>query len=146
MHIYARAHSHTRPNTLSHAKHIFIGTRTCARTSAQFALSYKSLFFFVLFFLHFVLLFGACTLTASCCSKARKPVTSKLLKLRWPVSLNANRPSYTHMHEHTRLPLPGPLCSHCLLRYWTVEGGERKKAMWKESRFERIDSKQVIQR
>lgn len=119
MHIYARAHSHIQPNTLSHAKHILIGTRTCAQTSAQFTLCYKSLFFFVFFLFFFTCcaLIFAHTLTASCCSTAQKPITSELPKPRWPVSLNANHPSYTHMHEHTRLPVPGPLCSHCLPQY-----------------------------
>lgn len=148
MHIYARAHSHTHANTLSHAKHIFIGMRTCAQTSAQFALCYKSLFFFFcfLFFLRAVLLFCTHTFKASCCSTAQKPVTSELLKLRWPVSLNANHPSYTHMHEHTQLPVPGPLSFHCLPQYWMAEGGDRKKAMWEESSFERPDRESGLSR
>lgn len=148
MHIYARAHSHTHTQTLCRMLSTYLLARELVHKQEHNLLCVlKSLFFFVLyFFLHSVLLFSAHTLTASCWSTAQKPVTSDLLKLRWPVSLNANHPSYTHMHEHTRLPLPAPLCSHSLPQYWMAEGAERKKAMWKESRFQRTDRESRLSR
>lgn len=147
MHIYARAHSRTHPNALSHAKHIFIGTRTCAQTSAQFALCYKSLFFFVLYFFTlcaFILRSHTYSFLLQHSSKARNLRASEaevasVIECKSPLP---HSHAWTHTAPSARsplLPLPPTVLNGRGRR--EEKGDVKGKQVWKDRQ-----RKQVIRR